>query len=138
MKRQRGEEWWKHKDKLRKQWECTQQPGDFIFVPNTFSHLVVNLWPSAAINNEFRLSTDGKHGRVPNSQDKTNQKGQKMPDGYLSQMVTYQEFIRRERLTRVGFNFRSYNVPIPEKYDLMNTALENRRETQNTEWNDEI
>ena len=32
---------------------CVQHAGDMIYVPNTFQHLVLNLWPSAAVNHEF-------------------------------------------------------------------------------------
>jgi len=48
----RGSEWWRTQTPGMS--ECTQQPGDFLFVPNGYAHMVLNLWPSAAVNHEFR------------------------------------------------------------------------------------
>jgi len=33
---------------------CTQQAGDFLFIPNSYLHQVINVWPSIAINSEFQ------------------------------------------------------------------------------------
>ena len=57
LKRERGETWWQ--GKTQGQFECTQRPGDFIFVPSNYRHLVVNLVPSFAMNSEFRPDHEG-------------------------------------------------------------------------------
>ena len=35
--------------------ECTQLPGDVMYIPEAYEHLVLNLWPSAAVNMEFHV-----------------------------------------------------------------------------------
>ena len=50
LRRDRGEEWWR--GRVRGQLECAQGPGEFLFVPSSYRHLVVNLWPSVAVNTE--------------------------------------------------------------------------------------
>jgi len=47
----RGQEWWRTRTPGLQ--ECTQQEGDFLYVPNSDHHLVINLWPSIAVNHEF-------------------------------------------------------------------------------------
>ena len=55
-----GPEWWRgeldtwNKDMYQ---GCTQRPGDLIYVPRNHAHMVINLWPSAAINHELATLT---------------------------------------------------------------------------------
>jgi len=68
LKFQRGEEWWNKRNLY--QLECTQQPGDMIYVPADYGHLILNLWPSAAINHEF---ADSVHNSERESMSIINQ-----------------------------------------------------------------
>ena len=53
LRHRRGKEWWRKK--WPHQMECTQRPGDLIYVPQQYQHYIINLWPSAAMNHEFTL-----------------------------------------------------------------------------------
>lgn len=52
MANRRGAQWWVNR--TPGMLECTQRPGDVIYVPISYLHLIVNLWPSTAVNHEFQ------------------------------------------------------------------------------------
>lgn len=52
----RGKTWWK--GKTPNLLECVQQEGDMIFLPRDYGHLVLNMWPSVAVNSH--LDNDGE------------------------------------------------------------------------------
>jgi len=65
MRKERGQNktnWWE--GKTEHQLECTQHPGDLIYIPKSWQHLVINLWPSIAINHEFLPRTVDNDHRV--------------------------------------------------------------------------
>ena len=47
----RGGEWWE--GKTPGLLECVQREGDMIFLPRQYGHLVMNLWPSVAVNSHL-------------------------------------------------------------------------------------
>jgi len=65
IKMDASSDWWEHR--YPHFHECVQGPGDFIYIPDRYHHVVLNLWPSIGVAHEFVLP-----GQVARPQSKSS------------------------------------------------------------------